>query len=151
MVCAMGYEVSVQTVAAQPTAVVPARTTWPQFPSVWPGLLDEVWAQVDAAGLSRHCRNVMLYRDDVPNVEIGVELLQPARFGGRVVISQLPAGEVAATVHRGSFHEVGAAHQAIHDWCAAQGRRLLGPRWEIYGHHHDDPAQLRTDVCYLLG
>jgi len=27
---------------------------------------------------------------------------------------------------------------------------FAGPNWEIYGHWTDDPAQLRTDVFYLL-
>jgi hypothetical protein len=35
-------------------------------------------------------------------------------------------------------------------WCAAEGRGLAGPRWEIYGDWHDDPAELRTEVYYLL-
>jgi hypothetical protein len=27
---------------------------------------------------------------------------------------------------------------------------LVGPSWEIDGHRTDDPAQRRTDICYLL-
>jgi hypothetical protein len=23
-------------------------------------------------------------------------------------------------------------------------------RWEVYGHHHPDPAQLETEVCWAL-
>jgi hypothetical protein len=43
-----------------------------------------------------------------------------------------------------------AAHQAIAQWCAANARHLAGPRWEFYGPHHDDPAEVGTDVSYLL-
>jgi len=32
----------------------------------------------------------------------------------------------------------------------AQGRWLAGPRWEVYGPHRDDPAELTTEVCWLL-
>ena len=31
-----------------------------------------------------------------------------------------------------------------------QALGLAGPNWEVYGHWHDDPSQLRTDVFYLL-
>jgi hypothetical protein len=34
-------------------------------------LLDEVWAFVRSAGVAAE-RNVMLYADDVPNVEVGL-------------------------------------------------------------------------------
>jgi len=36
--------VSRGTVAARPTLVVAAHTTWPEFPGLWRPLLDEVWA-----------------------------------------------------------------------------------------------------------
>lgn len=46
-------------------------------------------------GINRGCRNVMLYLDNVPNVEIGVLLDQPCPLTGRMVTSALPAGTVA--------------------------------------------------------
>jgi effector-binding domain-containing protein len=92
----------------------------------------------------------MLYRDDVPHVEVGVELRQPCPLTGRVVASTLPAGQVAVTVHGGPYGGLASAHRAVLDWCAAQGRRPAGPRWEVYGPHRDDPAELRTEVYYLL-
>ena len=146
----MNYQVSVTDVAARPTAVVAATTTWQEFPTLWKELLDEVWACLRAGGIHRGCRNVMLYQDDVPHVEIGVELGQPCPLTGRVVGSSLPAGQVAVTVHRGPYAGLASAHRAVLDWCATQGRRPAGPRWEIYGPHHDDPAELWTEVCYLL-
>jgi len=146
----MGYEVAVRSAAARPTAVVAASTTWQEFPTLWKGLLDEVWACLHASGVTRGCRNVMLYLDDAPSVEVGVELLQPCRLTGRVVASVLPAGRVAATVHRGSYAGLGSAHRAVLEWCAAQGHPLAGPRWEVYGPHRDDPAEVETEVYYLL-
>jgi effector-binding domain-containing protein len=92
----------------------------------------------------------MLYWDDTPHVEVGVELLVPCPLTGRVVASALPAGEAAMTVHRGSYAGLAAAHQAVLNWLAAQGRKPAGPRWEIYGPHSDDPAEVWTEVYYLL-
>jgi effector-binding domain-containing protein len=146
----MTYEVSVRDVAGRPTAVVAAATTWPEFPALWKELLDEVWACLRAGGIRSGCPNVMLYRDDVPHVEVGVELRQPCPLTGRVIASALPAGQVAMTVHRGSYAGLGPAHRAVLDWCATQGRQLAGPRWAIYGPHRDDPAEIETEIYYLL-
>ena len=146
----MTYEVTVMDVAARPTAVVPATTTWQAFPTLWQSLLDEVWACLRAGGVERGCPNVMLYLDDTPRVEVGVELRVPCPLIGRVVASALPAGQVAMTTHRGSYARLGAAHRAVLDWCAAAGRLPAGPRWEVYGPHRDDPAAVWTEVAYLL-
>jgi effector-binding domain-containing protein len=150
LVSAMSYQVTIADVAARPTAVVQATTTWTEFPTLWKVLLDEVWACLHACGIRSGCRNVMLYRDDVPHVEVGVELRQPCALTGRVVASVLPAGQVAFAVHRGPYAGLGAAHQAVLEWCARHSHRTAGPRWEIYGPHDDDPAKVWTEVYYLL-
>lgn len=146
----MDHSVEVIDVASRPTAVVRATTTWREFPSLWKGMLDEVWACLNASGISRGCRNVMLYKDDVPNVEIGVELLVPCQLLGRVVASALPAGRVAMTVHRGGYDGLGAAHEAVVSDCADRGLGMAGPRWEVYGPHRDDPAEMEIEIYYLL-
>jgi len=137
-------------VEARPTLVVPAVTTWAEFPRLWSVLLDEVWECLRANGITRGCSNVMLYRDGVPNVEVGVLLDREIPLRGRIVRSALPAGRVASTVHKGPYAALGETHQAVHDWCTARGRSLAGPRWEVYGPHHDDPAELTTEVTWLL-
>ncbi len=142
------YPVTVVEVEAQPTAVV--ATTWREFPAVWGPLLGEVWDCLRAGGIERGCRNVMLYLDDVPHVEVGVLLAQPCPLTGRVVASSLPAGLAATTTHRGPFAAVGDAHDAVVSWCVEQGLRPHGTRWEVYGPHHDDPAQQWTEVFWLL-
>jgi len=145
----MDYAVLLAEVEARPTAVVAARTTWQEFPALWGQLLGEVWDCLRAGGIHRGCRNIMLYLDSVPNVEVGVLLDRPCPLTGRVTASALPAGTVAMTVHRGAFGEVSAAHDAVRDWCAARGRQPSA-KWEVYGPHNDDPAQQWTEVSWLL-
>jgi effector-binding domain-containing protein len=146
----VNYQVTVKDVSARPTAIVAAKTTWLELPTLWVALLDEVWVCLRAAGISGGCRNVMLYQDDVPHVEVGVDLPQPCRLSGRVVPSRLPAGRVAMTTHRGSYAGLGEAHEAVMNFCASQGHALAGPRWEVYGPHADDPADVWTEVYWLL-
>jgi effector-binding domain-containing protein len=146
----MPHQVKVTEVAARSTAVVAATTTWQEFPTLWRELLDEVWTCLRAGGIQRGCRNIMLYWDDTPHVEVGVELPVPCPLTGRVAASALPAGQVAMTVHRGSYAGLAEAHESIHDWGREQGRKLAGPRWEVYGPHSDDPAEVWAEVYYLL-
>jgi effector-binding domain-containing protein len=148
----MGYEVAVQTVMARPTAVVAATTTWAAWPHLWPELLGEVWACLRAGGIERGCPNVMLYRGTgiEVEVEVGVELRQPCALTGRVVSSALPAGEAVATVHRGPYALLGDAYDAVAEWSEGQGLRRTATRWEVYGPHRDDPAELTTEVYWLL-
>ena len=146
----MGYEVTLRTTAASPTAVVAQATTWDEFPRVWGLLLDEVYAFVRAGGTTQTGHNVMLYLDDVPNVEVGVQVAGSFVGSGRVTPSELPAGRVATTVHRGAYDGLGAAHAAVHAWCAAHEHVLTGTRWEIYGDWREDPRELETEVSYLV-
>ena len=146
----MSYQVTMKAVEARPTAVVKAQTTWQELPTLWRKLSGEVWACLRASGITHGCRNSILYRDDVPHVEVGVELLVPCPLTGRVEASCLPAGQVAMTVHWGPYSRLGEAHQAVIDWCAAQGKRKTGTRWEVYGPHNDDPAKVWTEVYWSL-
>ena len=146
----MTYDVAVRTVAASPTAVVAQRTTWDEFPRLWDQLLDEVYALVRAGGVAKAGHNVMLYRDDVPNVEVGLQVAGPFGANGRVILSELPAGRVATTVHRGTYDGLGAAHEAVHAWCAKNGHELTRTRWEVYGDWHEDPTQVETEISWVL-
>jgi effector-binding domain-containing protein len=144
------YEVRVVNIDARPSVVAGATTTWSGFGSLWKELLDEVWACVRAAGIERGCRNVMLYRDDAPTVEVGVELAEPIALTGRVMRSNLPAGRVATTVHRGPYDGLASAHEAVLAWCAAHDQAVTRTRWEVYGPHEEDPSRTWTEIYWLL-
>ncbi|MGQ0832651.1 MAG: GyrI-like domain-containing protein [Microthrixaceae bacterium] len=146
----MNHDVEVRMVAASATAVVARATTWEQFPHLWGSLLDEVYAFVRAGGATQTGHNVMLYRDDVPNVEVGIQVDGPFTPSGRVIPSELPSGRVATTVHRGAYSGLGDAHADVIAWCTAHGHERTGARWEIYGDWLEDPAELETEICYLL-
>jgi effector-binding domain-containing protein len=143
--------VSERIVEARLTAVIAETTTWEAFPALWGKLLDEVWSTVRGNELIRPGRNVMLYKDDVPNVEIGVEAAAAFEPIGRVVCSELPAGRVVTATHRGPFEGLGAAHDAVIQACAERGLRRLGPSWEIYGHWDESDPKPEVEVWYLVG
>jgi effector-binding domain-containing protein len=144
----MAYEVVERVVPARPTAVVAETTTWSEYPELWRRLLDEVWGAVRADESVRPGRNVMLYKYDMPAVEVGVEVEVPFRGIGRVVASTLPAGRVVMTTHRGSW-EVWPAHESVIAACEQRGLERLGPRWEIYG-HWNEPGDEEVEVYCLV-
>jgi effector-binding domain-containing protein len=146
----MEYVVGEVTAPEQRTAVIAATTTWPAFPALWPRLLADVWAVVRAHDGITPDRNVMLYRDDVPNVEIGVEVAEEFEAIGRVVPGRLPAGRVARTTHRGRYEDIGRGHAAVIEWCDRRGLERAGPRWEIDGHHTEVVAEQEVEIAYLL-
>jgi effector-binding domain-containing protein len=135
---------------ARPTAVRATTTTWEEFPRLWRPMLDDVYACLRRNGAGGQGGNVMLYLEDAGAVEVGVELISACTLDGSVIRSALPAGPVAWTVHRGPYDQLGRAHARLTRWCAEQGRELAGPRWEVYGDWREDPAELETEVYYLL-
>jgi effector-binding domain-containing protein len=108
------------------TAVVATATSWAEFPRLWRPLLDEV--REHAQG-----RNIMVYLDDAPHVEIGVLVRGEFTPGGRVIGSELPSGEAVTATHRGPYERLGEAHDAVLAHIAEHGLEKTGVRWEIYG------------------
>ena len=149
----MSIAVEIVTVEPTPTAVVAETTTWNEFPGLWEALLGEVWAFLRGSDLETG-RNVMLYKNDLPAVEVGVEVNDSFSSAGRVVPSRLPAGRAATAVARGapSADGLARAHAAVREWCAAGGHELTGVRWELYGHWREDqdPDLYETEVHWLL-
>lgn len=132
------------------TAVVARATTWDEFASLWVELLDEVYRFVRAGGASQDGRNVMVYLDDTPRVEVGVEVSAPFTSDGPVISSMLPVGLAATMLHRGSYDGLGDTHLAIREWCAEHGHEVSGVRWEVYGDWRRDVDELETQIYYLL-
>lgn len=143
-------------VEARPTAVVARTTTWAEFPQLWSQLLGEVYSFVRprpelATGVGHErWQNVMLYKDQRPDVEVGVLVSRPFPPEGPVISSALPSGEVATATHHGDYATLGVTHKAIRDYVAAHGKELAGPCWEVYGHAPPDPDEAVTEVFWLL-
>ena len=149
----MTVDVTVTTVEPSPTAVVMAATTWAQFPRAWRPMLDQVWAFLrgDAPqGLYTQGHNVMLYKDDVPNVEVGVQVSGTFERAGNVVASTLPGGLVATATHTGAIAEIGSTHDAVTTWSKENGYVPTGSRWEIYGDPDPSTGQFDVTVFWLL-
>ena len=145
-------DVRVLTVEASPTAVVRATTTWGEFPSLWRPMLDQVWRFLRDAPveLTKHGHNVMLYVDDLPTVEVGVQVNGPFEARGHVMPSSLPAGPVATATHAGPMAQLAETHETVCVWCAEHGHDLTRVRWEIYGDPDPDTGNFAVQVFWAL-
>jgi effector-binding domain-containing protein len=145
--------VRVAHVDSVPLAVVRRQARAAELPVVVPKACGAVWEFVRAYRL-RAGRNVAVYWDSAIRLHVGVELNGPLPADGDVVPSATPAGLAASVVHLGPYNRLGAAHEAIQNWCAASGHHLAGPNWEVYGHWQEawnaDPSRIRTEVFYQL-
>jgi effector-binding domain-containing protein len=152
----MNYQVRLEQFPGHPLAVVRRQASMPQLGKVIQQACGTVWNAVRANHVKGAGRHVAIYWDNVYNLEVGVELDDAplAAALGEIIPSSLPAGEVATTTHFGPYQQLADAHQAIHQWCRANGREPVRPCWEIYGHWLDewntDSSKIRTDVYYLL-
>ncbi|HEY6825835.1 MAG TPA: GyrI-like domain-containing protein [Gemmatimonadaceae bacterium] len=149
------YHVSVQRSAPRTIAAVHARMPVQQVKFSCREYLDQVYAAGRAGAVKLDGQNIFLYQPvpdqpDQADVAFGVGTVQPFAGAGSVQPVDLPAGDVATTTHWGDYSGLGRAHHAVIEWCRANGHRLTGTHWEIYGHWTDDSTKLRTDVCHLL-
>ena len=145
--------VQLQQLNSIPIAVIRRQARASELSRVVPEYCGLVWNAVRAQQ-AKGGRHVAIYWDSSIRLEVGVELLGPFTEQGDVVLSATPAGAVASATHCGPYSSLGAAHDAIRQWCMANNHNLAGPNWEIYGHWQPEwntnPSQIRTDVFYLL-
>jgi len=65
----------------------------------------------------------------------------------------LPPGPHAFASHFGPYDTLVETHQAVMDWCAANGKTMSGPCFEAYPTDPGkelDPAKWQTDVYYPI-
>ena len=147
------YKVHEVTIEARQVAGVRAQVTRGRVAQEFKRYLDQVYAAAKAGAVLLDGQNIFVYRAataDELTVDFCVGVTAPFEAVGLVEPLQTPHGVTAMTTHVGDYGGLGEANAAIHAWCRANDRACAGPSWEVYGHWHEDPAQLRTDVYYLL-
>lgn len=145
-----------ETVRSRKLAAVRREVTPGAMGSAWRPALDKVWEFLRSQpGLRTDGHNVFVYhqpaRPGAPVLcDFGVEVTRAFEKAGEVYATETPEGEAAVAVHRGPYHRMNEAHQAIREWMAANCREPAGCSWEVYGDPTPDPADTETTVVYLL-
>ena len=152
----MNYQVVNKTVSSQPLAAARRLVRIGEVGSAWKPALDLVWAFLHRnEGLRTDGHNCFLYHHPAEGeatmvVDFGVQVVRHFQDEGEIVCTETPAGEVVMKTHVGSYGNLGAAHQAIKQWCTTNNRTIGAYSWEIYGDWTDDETKLETQVVYLL-
>jgi effector-binding domain-containing protein len=147
------YEVREVNVAARPVAGVRAQVPRGRVAQEFGRHLDQVYAAARTGALKLDGQNIFIYRAasaDELTVDFGVGTTASFDPVGAVLPLETPSGVAAMVTHHGEYGRLSEANAAIVAWCHENNRRRAGPSWEVYGHWHADPAELRTEVYYLL-
>ena len=153
----MAYDINIAEARPRPLAAVWANAKISNIGLVVRPALDKVYERFGGFSNEKMGQNVIFYPDGAglmspqgANVAFGVEMKIPFEDQGDVVHAETPAGRVVHVVHPGSYDKLGLAHQALHQFCAANGHKITGANWEVYGDMYDDPQMVRTDIYYQL-
>jgi len=147
------YEVHEMNVTARHVAGVHAQVARGRVAKEFGLYLDQVYAAGRSGAVALDGQNIFIYRAATTQeltVDFCVGVTAPFSAVGSVVPLETPSGIAAMTTHYGDYGRISEANAAIVAWCDANERVRVGPSWEVYGHWYADPAQLRTDVYYLL-
>ncbi len=157
-------EMTIVTLTPQPT--IAARTTSPQdrLTKLFEEYLPEVAEHIARMGREPAGPAYGRYHDvegEAWDVEIGIPVdMPPANLRsideaerGELSASELPGGEVAVTVHEGSYDTISEAYERLERFIGEQGRQMAGAPWESYVvemSEVSDPSDLRTEVYWPL-
>ena len=147
------YEVHEVSVTARQVAGVRAKVRRGRVAQEFGRHLDQVYAAARTGALKLDGQNIFIYRaasTDELTVDFCVGTTAAFDPVGAVLPLETPSGVAAMVTHHGDYGRLGEANAAILAWCDANNRKRAGPSWEVYGHWHADPAELRTEVYYLL-
>ena len=152
----MPISVSVQTVHPRTLAAVRREVAPGAVGSAWRPALDKVWEFIRTQqGLRTDGHNIFLYHQPKQpgapiRCDFGVEVTRTFETVGEVHATETPEGEAAVAVHRGPYHRMNEAHNAIREWMASNRKESAGHSWEIYGDPTPDPADTETTVVHLV-
>ena len=126
----MSVSVNVQTVHPRKLAAVRREVALGGVGSAWGPALGKVWPFIrNQPGLWTDGHNIFLYHHPVEpgapiRCDFGVEVTRTFETAGEVYATETPGGEAAVAVHRGPYHLMNDAYEAIRKWMESN-RRLV--------------------------
>ncbi|MFP4513935.1 MAG: GyrI-like domain-containing protein [Acidimicrobiales bacterium] len=138
----MSYTVQVDEVAPQLVAAVRVRTGIDRIGDDIGAGFGRLMQTLGSEGVEPAGSPFIVYHDVIADdadgdIELCIPIARKVDGDGEVTSREIGGGTVAATVHQGSYEEVGSAHHALNAWIAEHGRGAAGPPREIY---LNDPA-----------
>lgn len=143
------YEVTLAHEPAQPILVLTADVSREDVPAFLQQAYPRLFAGLQQAGATPTGPPLARYRIDETtfHVTAGVPCQTVGSPPTDVETDELPGGEIASTIHQGSYETLPEAFHAVIEWVGANGYRITGDPWESY---LDEPTvpQPRTRVSF---
>lgn len=147
---------TVNTIDAQPAAVVRAEVPMQQLRDVFDRGFREVMRVVEAQGVAIAGPPFGFYPrmpTDTVAVAVGFPVSAPVTAAGDVVPFELPGGRAVSGTHVGSYESLETSYRELTEWAAAEGHSLAAHMWESYltdPQAEPDPAGWQTEITWPL-
>lgn len=155
--CKKGIEVSVKKVEAATVAYTLHQGPYSGVGSA----IEKVNKWIREVGLTPQGPPIAVYLNDpqeVPPESLLTEVQWPVKgakldslkkLEGEVKLKDIPATEVAYTIHTGGYEEIGLVHKGIINWIAGHDYRIIGPPQEVYLTDFTTPMEKwRTEIRF---
>lgn len=143
------YEVTLAHEPAQPILSLTGDVPREEVPAFLQQAYPRLFAALQQAGASPTGPPLARYRVDETtfHVTAGVPCAGVTTVPAGVEAGELPGGEIASTIHRGSYETLPEAFHAVIEWIGTNGYQIAGDPWESY---LDEPqvSQPRTRVSF---
>lgn len=148
--------VEYRSVPALSTLAITESVTVDDLEDWWVQAFEEIYQVLSAAGVGPAGPGGALYPNELFELEKGevvvfVPVAGDVASSGRALPFQIPAAELAVTVHEGSFAELDQAYGALGTYVAERELGVEGPIREHYLLTYTDTpdeSQHRTEVCW---
>ena len=150
--------VEYRSVPVTPTLGITEPVTMEGLEDWWVGAFEELYGVLAASGVEPVGPGGALYPNELFELEEGdvtafVPVPVAAGIGptGRAAPFDLPAAELAITVHEGSFHELDRTYGLLGTYVAERELGVEGPIRENYlvtFTHTEDESKHRIEVCW---
>lgn len=153
------YEIQVRTEPARWVISVRAVVPNPQLVQFFEEMIDEMESHLSRVSGERSGPPFSIWHsppEQIPghmDIEVCVPVSEPVAEQGRLKVRQLPAGNLAVTLHKGPYDNMVAAFDAVSSWMSKHNRQPAGPPRDIIlvgPRDTTDPAAYRTEVAYPL-
>lgn len=146
--------VEYRSVPATTAVTISEPVAMDEFEDWWSGAFAELHGALLAAGARRSGPDAALYPGEFFEEERGevvafVPVAEAAlALPGRAILAEIPAAELAVTVHRGAFSDIDQAYGALGTFVAEREIGVQGPIREYY--ITDAGDEQRIEVCWPI-
>jgi len=131
----MVYDVMVKEEPDELVASIRSTVPMERLGEAIPQAFVRLMACVGPGGYGQGMPGLVMHEMQPPrpaDVEIFMPVARPFDPPEGIVVTTLPGGPMAVTVHTGPYDGAGAAHEAVAEWIGEHGRKIAGPPRELF-------------------